>query len=267
MDFSSASFITPHPEQAGMLEPDQKLDQRTDLYSLGVVLYEMATERMPFSAESPQTYFLKQVSEEVQPINPVGGMPKIPYDAEQFILKLLKRDRSERFADAEEALAALAKLTGGSATPGNTGDIPLQQPAKPLELDLPPKGARADQLRSAVERYHLVAHSFASRTPPQTRVQHGSGALSEMIPETVIFDPKSLPDLGSAAADEDATVFSDSLEPSRPRSGPEAEGSHHGRAAARCRSAIRLAITARTVRRRRGYDCHLGTRTRTCVCT
>lgn len=98
------------PEQAGMLEPNEKLDHRTDLYSLGVVLYMVACGRMPFDATTPQSYFLKQVSEEVKPITPAGATPVIPAPLEGFILKLLRKNRNERFDSAHEAVEALGEI-------------------------------------------------------------------------------------------------------------------------------------------------------------
>ena len=104
------------PEQAGMIEPGEKVDHRTDLYSLGVVLYQMVARRMPFAADNPQAYFLKQVSEEVAPINRPGEAPVVPVELEQFILKLLRKNRKERFASATEALNELVMLSARLST-------------------------------------------------------------------------------------------------------------------------------------------------------
>lgn len=104
------------PEQAGMIEPGEKVDHRTDLYSLGVVLYQMVARRMPFAADNPQAYFLKQVSEEVAPINRPGEPPVVPAELEQFILKLLRKNRKERFSSATEALNELVMLSARLST-------------------------------------------------------------------------------------------------------------------------------------------------------
>lgn len=104
------------PEQAGMIEPGEKVDRRTDLYSLGVVLYQMVARRMPFAADNPQSYFLKQVSEEVAPINRLGEPPLVPVELEQFILRMLRKNRNERFASATEALNELVMLSARLST-------------------------------------------------------------------------------------------------------------------------------------------------------
>jgi TonB family protein len=121
------------PEQAGMIEPGEKVDRRTDLYSLGVVLYQMVTSRMPFSATSPQSYFLKQVSEEVAPINQPGEPPLLPTDVEQFILRMLRKDRNERFSSAAEAIQHLSVIGAKYSATGAAQPLTAPPPAPPFE--------------------------------------------------------------------------------------------------------------------------------------
>ncbi len=123
------------PEQAGMIEPGEKVDHRTDLYSLGVVLYQLVARRMPFAADNPQRYFLKQVSEEVAPINRPDEPPVVPVELEQFILRMLRKNRKERFASATEALNELVMISARLSTvapsfvPDDTSrSVPQNQP-------------------------------------------------------------------------------------------------------------------------------------------
>jgi TonB family protein len=126
------------PEQAGMIAPGERVDNRTDLYSLGVVLYKMVAGRMPFAADSPQSYFMKQVSEEVLPITPPGEPPVIPPEVEQYILKLLRKNRNERFSSAAEALEHLSMISARHTT----GALP--QPPLPAAAPLPPPFAEEE---------------------------------------------------------------------------------------------------------------------------
>jgi beta-lactam-binding protein with PASTA domain/predicted Ser/Thr protein kinase len=96
------------PEQAQGLP----VDARSDLYSIGVVLYELLTGRPPFDAESPVTIALKQVSEE--PVPPRELNPAVPPALEAVTLRALRKDPAERFQDADGMIAALeSALAGG----------------------------------------------------------------------------------------------------------------------------------------------------------
>lgn len=110
---TSAGFFIgkPHyasPEQMKMIETTEKIDHRTDLYSLGIVLYEMIVGRVPFVANTPIEYIIKQATEEIVAINKPGDLPMVPPDLEAFVIRLLKINRNERFANAEEAREVLS---------------------------------------------------------------------------------------------------------------------------------------------------------------
>ncbi|MBI2213139.1 MAG: TonB family protein [Acidobacteria bacterium] len=107
---SAGLFVgKPHyasPEQLRMMETDEAIDHRTDLYSLGVVIFEMIVGKVPFEAATPLAYLLKQISEEVTTVNrDVSGV--VPPELDAFIVRLLKTKRGERFASARDALRAL----------------------------------------------------------------------------------------------------------------------------------------------------------------
>ena len=57
------------PEQAGFLKEGEHLDPRSDLYSFGIVMYEMLAGRAPFQATNPHGYILKHVTEKPLPIH------------------------------------------------------------------------------------------------------------------------------------------------------------------------------------------------------
>ena len=80
-------------------------DARSDLYSLGIVFYEILTGRKPFVADTPFATLRKQVSE--APTPPSVHMPDTPKELEAIVLKLLAKDPKDRYAGAEELLIAL----------------------------------------------------------------------------------------------------------------------------------------------------------------
>lgn len=92
------------PEQA----KGELVDARTDIFSLGVVLYETLTGRKPFQGAGAMNLIVSIVSKNPEPISKLS--PDTPPELEQIIAKLLKKDSSERYQTAKEVLADLKEL-------------------------------------------------------------------------------------------------------------------------------------------------------------
>jgi beta-lactam-binding protein with PASTA domain/predicted Ser/Thr protein kinase len=95
------------PEQAQGLP----VDARSDLYSTGIVLYELLTGAPPFDAESPVTIALKQVSE--TPVPAVQRNPAVPAPLDAVVMRALRKEPAERFQDADAFIAALESAMAG----------------------------------------------------------------------------------------------------------------------------------------------------------
>ncbi len=89
------------PEQAEGLE----LDQRTDIYSLGIVMYETLCGSPPFEADTPLSVAYKHVNVQPEPLR--EKKPEIPISLERIVLKALAKDREMRYKSADELLADL----------------------------------------------------------------------------------------------------------------------------------------------------------------
>ncbi len=99
----------------GYVAPEQLIgedvDHRADLFSLGAVLYEIATSRMPFRGEHEAALTYSIANED--PIPPRSLRPDIPPPLEDIVIKCLEKDRSRRYQSADEIAADLRKLQQG----------------------------------------------------------------------------------------------------------------------------------------------------------
>src|SRR6516162_3416143 len=107
------------PEQA----LGKPLDTRTDLFSFGVALYEMATAQMPFRGDTTGILFLSIMQDVPVPATQLNA--SVPADLQQVIEKCLEKDRELRYQHASEIRADLQKLVGASASQqfGSTGAL------------------------------------------------------------------------------------------------------------------------------------------------
>jgi eukaryotic-like serine/threonine-protein kinase len=95
----TAQYLSPEQAQG------RPVDERADLYAIGIVLYELLTGQVPFDADSPVTVALKQVSE--MPVPPANLVPSIPPAIDAVVLHALEKDPDRRWQNADEFIAAL----------------------------------------------------------------------------------------------------------------------------------------------------------------
>ncbi|WP_084128459.1 Stk1 family PASTA domain-containing Ser/Thr kinase [Demequina sp. NBRC 110055] len=107
------------PEQAR----GETVDARSDLYSVGCLLFELLTGRPPFVGDSPVSVAYQHVREEAPA--PSAFAADVPKELDQVVLRALAKNRDQRYATAQEFLGDLRAVMGGGAVSAATGSIPL----------------------------------------------------------------------------------------------------------------------------------------------
>jgi serine/threonine-protein kinase len=109
---------------AQYLSPEQArgaaVDQRSDLYSIGVVLYEMLTGHVPFTGDTPVEIAMRHLSDAPRP--PSTIRPEIPPDLDMIVLRALAKNPDDRFQTADEMDAELARVEDGASVTAITAD-------------------------------------------------------------------------------------------------------------------------------------------------
>ena len=135
---TGAGVMIGTPEYMSPEQVDGKeTDARSDIYSLGVVLFEMLTGRLPFEGDTPLSVAVKQKSE--PPPDPRSLNAQIPEELGKLVLRCLEKDKGKRFASAEELAAELVRTE--KTLPATTHALPIRkaQTSKQITVRLPPK--------------------------------------------------------------------------------------------------------------------------------
>lgn len=128
---TGAGVVIGTPEYMSPEQVEGKdVDQRSDIYSLGIILYEMLTGRVPFEGDTPFTVGVKQKSE--LPKDPKQLNAQIPDDLNHIILKCLEKDKAKRYQSATELNTELGKMEMGIPTRERV--VPLKKPLTSREI-------------------------------------------------------------------------------------------------------------------------------------
>jgi serine/threonine protein kinase/formylglycine-generating enzyme required for sulfatase activity len=185
------------PEQLGALRPGDQIDGRSDLYSFGLVLYEMLTGVAPFQAETPHQYLVMHVSQAPRPMRQANPDANVPPSLEAVIIKALEKNRNNRYKTAIEFAEALAALplqvidtpTAVDALPPDLTSArpvsvatPLPEPTRPRPLDssrTPSTGSRSISTDPTLSRRRELLDQISNELASQ-RIQQAHNALQNL---------------------------------------------------------------------------------------
>lgn len=208
-DFGIAQVSTQtRMTQSGMLvgtpeyiSPEQchgeKLDGRSDIYALGVTLYQLLSGRTPFDADTPAALVYQIVE---GPISPVGELnPTIPPGVQAIVAKMMHTDRDQRFQSAEDLIHALKEantqpVTSAARVHPAPGVVAApDSPGEPT-VAMPPPGPAA-----AAAPTEAMAPTTAAVPPTEAMPESSTDPATEAMPATLQDSPAPPPHSTPAA--------------------------------------------------------------------
>jgi serine/threonine-protein kinase len=161
----TAQYLSPEQARGAPVDP------RSDLYSLGIVLYEMLTGNVPFTGDTPVEIAMKHLSQIPEP--PSKQRPDVPHDLDAVVMRALAKEPDQRYGSTEEMDADLARVARGVAVAPETEDAMTQVLS----------GVGATSAQTMITRPRAVA------PPPAPPVYRSPGSYYEEPPRARSFWP------------------------------------------------------------------------------
>lgn len=186
------------PEQYGALPAGQRLDGRSDLYSMGLVLYELLTGTRPFRGNTAAELLKAHLFEPPIPFSQTDPQGKVPPELRAVILKALEKAREDRFSSAEEFDQGLATIRQRFPPPAKlerTVSTQLIAPSGPVSqvMTVAPSATVTPSAQSRLNRQFV-----AKASTPYREEGHPATAVAASTAGKIESQNRSSPDLPSA---------------------------------------------------------------------
>jgi len=183
------------PEQVDAKE----VDARSDLYSLGLILYEMFTGQMPFQGESAMQLMYKRVTE--RPADPRKHCPDLPEYIARVLLKCLEKDPDKRYSSARQILADLDSQGPAAGFPagGSSSRLSARRSHDSISIQIRKPSRRTGLIAlgvavalAALGLFPGTRHSFLSLIPGRSGAPSAIQHYVAVLPLTVVGDQAAL---------------------------------------------------------------------------
>src|SRR5690606_28999208 len=201
-DESDITLTGQAPGTPEYMAPEQcrceRVDARADLYSAGVILYEMLTGRRPFEGGSGLVVAQMQVDQE--PLPPRRLAPDLSEELEEVVLRALEKDRGARWQTAGDLVRALAATPEGARRP-----LPVRAPSRaPTAAAAPAAAAAAAQVQDSATGEAIAEPRRARRIAALLVLTASAGATWVALERDLVPLPSWLARPGGAAPAQDA---------------------------------------------------------------
>ncbi len=172
------------PEQLGLIGENEEIDGRTDLYSLGVVLYEMLLGVPPFASETPQGYIMKHLTQLPARFADMRPGVQVPQDIEQVVFRSLEKVRDRRYRDARELATALEPFLEARLGTLTRSDVSRLRrgPEKTLSQPLPVENIGPnDATIAGISSTEVKARAFEESLLDDVRARETDGDREALV--------------------------------------------------------------------------------------
>ena len=157
-EFIAGTLAYMAPEQTGRM--NRSIDSRSDLYALGVVLYQMLTGTLPFTASDPMEWVHCHIAR--KPVPPAERLGTIPAQLSQIVMKLLAKTAEERYQTAAGVERDLRRCLADWEAQGHIEDFPPGEHDTPDRLLIPEKlYGRAREVETLLAAFDRIVESGA----------------------------------------------------------------------------------------------------------